>query len=106
MGNALVNAPRTVRRGTTFEIKTLIQHPMETGFRPGANGQIIPRNIIRLFTCTYNDVEVFRLDLSPAIAANPFIAFFTVATDSGTLRLRWSGDNGFSAEETVPITVE
>jgi sulfur-oxidizing protein SoxZ len=106
MGNALINVPRTVKRGEVFQIKTLISHPMETGFRPGANGQLIPRNIIQRFTCTYNGVEVFRLKLSPAIAANPFISFFTVAAESGTIALRWTGDNGFSAEETVQITVE
>ena len=38
MANALINMPRTVKRGEAFEIKTLISHPMETGFRPGANG--------------------------------------------------------------------
>ncbi len=105
MGNALINVPGTVKRGEAFEIKALIAHPMETGFRAGTNGTLIPRNIIQRFTCTYNDVEVFNLVLSPAIAANPFIAFFTVATESGRLVLRWTGDDGFSAEETVPITV-
>ena len=44
--------------------------------------------------------------LDPAIAANPFIAFHTVATESGTIELKWTGDNGFSATEQVRITVE
>jgi sulfur-oxidizing protein SoxZ len=106
MSNALINVPRTAKRDSIFEIKTLISHRMETGFRAGTNGEMIPRDIIRRFTCTYNDVEVFSLKLSPAIAANPFIAFFTRATESGTIALRWTGDNGFSVEETVAIKVE
>ena len=105
MSHALINVPKAVKRGQVFEIKTLISHRMETGFRPGTNGQLIPRDIIQSFTCSYNGVEVFDLKLSPAIAANPFISFFTVATESGTIALRWTGDNGFSVEETVPITV-
>ncbi len=36
MANVLVNAPKTARRGQAVEIKALILHPMETGFRPGA----------------------------------------------------------------------
>ena len=40
------------------------------------------------------------------MSANPFIAFSTVATESGTLTLTWTGDNGFSATETAKITVE
>ena len=58
------------------------------------------------FWCSYNGVEVFRADLSPAIAANPFITFFTVATESGTLEFKWIGDNGFSETATATITVE
>ena len=30
--------------------------------------------------------EIFRMDLSPAIAANPFVSFFAVATESGKIR--------------------
>ena len=106
MSHALINVPRTVRRGQVFEIKTLISHRMETGFRPAANGELIPRDIIQRFSCLYNGVEVFGVQLSPAIAANPFISFSTVATESGTIALRWTGDNGFAVEETVAITVE
>jgi sulfur-oxidizing protein SoxZ len=105
MSHALINVPKAVKRGQVFEIKTLISHRMETGFRAGTNGQLIPRDIIERFTCTYNGVEVFNLKLSPAIAANPFISFFTVATESGTIVLRWTGDNEFAVEESVPITV-
>jgi sulfur-oxidizing protein SoxZ len=105
MAKALIRVPKTVRRGQVFEVRTLIQHPMETGYRPGTNGTIIPRNIIQEFLCTYNGVEVFRMEMSPAIAANPHVAFHTVATESGVLYFRWTGDNGFLVEETAPITV-
>ena len=106
MPRALIIVPATAKRGVIIEIKTLISHPMESGYRVGTNGALIPRDIITLFTCTYNGQEIFRAELSPAIAANPFIAFFTTATESGTLAFRWSGDNGFSATETAVITVE
>ncbi len=106
MSHALISVPKAVKRGQVFEIKTLISHRMETGFRADAKGQLVPRDIIQRFTCTYNGVEVFNLKLSPAIAANPFISFFTVATESGTIALRWTGDNGFAVEETVSIKVE
>ena len=106
MARVLINVPARAKRGEVIELKTLISHPMESGYRVGPNGALIPRDIITLFTCTYNGEEIFRAELSPAIAANPFIAFFTTATESGTLAFRWSGDNGFSATETAVITVE
>jgi sulfur-oxidizing protein SoxZ len=106
MASVLVNIPKKAKKGEIFEIKSLISHVMETGFRPGTNGRIIPRNIIEHFTCSYNGVEIFRMTLSPAIAANPFIAFSTVATESGAIVLKWTGDEGFAAEETAMIVVE
>ncbi len=103
---ALINVPAKARRGEIIEIKTLIAHPMETGFRVGLNGALIPRNIITTFRCTYDGEEIFRAEFSPAIAANPFLTFFTVAAATGTIELQWEGDDGFSATESAPITVE
>ena len=106
MASALINVPPRARRGEIIEVKTLISHPMETGYRRSQLGTAVPRDIIRLFVCTYNGTEVFRAELHPAIAANPFIQFSTVATESGALAFRWTGDNGFSATESVAITVD
>ena len=106
MARALVNVPKTAKRGEVIAIKTLISHVMETGFRPSATGVPIPRDIINQLVCSYNGTEIFRAELHPAIAANPFFVFTTVATESGTLSFEWTGDNGFSASETAKITVE
>ena len=106
MASALINVPARAKRGEVVEIKTLISHVMETGYRRTQLGEPIPRDIIQLFVCTYNGREVFRAELHPAIAANPFIAFSTVAVESGTLTFQWTGDNGFSVTESARITVE
>lgn len=106
MARPLINVPPKVRRGEVFEIKTLISHIMETGFRFTTTGERIPRDIITLFSCSYNGEEIFRADLYPAISANPFIAFSTVATESGTLEFKWIGDNGFAETATAKIMVE
>ena len=106
MARALIKVPPKAPRGEVIEIKTLISHIMETGFRRDNVGKPIPRNIITQFTCTYNGEEIFRADLHPAIAANPFISFFTVATESGTIAFEWSGDNGFHETGSAKIAVE
>jgi len=105
MARVAVSVPAQARRGEIIEIKTLAGHPMETGFRRTQFGELIPRDIITRFTCAYNGVEVFRADLHPAVAANPLIAFTTVAVESGTLEFRWTGDNGFSAAQSAAITI-
>jgi sulfur-oxidizing protein SoxZ len=106
MASALINVPAKAKRGEIIEIKTLMSHIMETGYRRTASGEIIPRNIITSFTCRYNGAEIFRADLFPAIAANPFITFFTVATESGKFDFDWIGDNGFAESASASITVE
>ena len=106
MANALINVPPRAKRGEIIEIKTLISHTMETGFRRTQLGALIPRDIIRRLVCTYNGTEVFRAELHPAISANPFIVFSTIAVESGSLEFQWTGDNGFSVTQSAPILVE
>ena len=106
MARALIHVPPTAKRGDVIEIKTLISHVMETGYRIGVTGQPIPRDIIEDFVCTYNGEEVFRAKLYPAIAANPFISFFTIATESGTIAFSWTDQHGATQVQTAAITVE
>ena len=106
MASALVNVPKKAKRGDVIEIQTLSSHVMETGFRHTTTGEPIPRDIITSFVCTYNKEEIFRADLYPAFAANPFIVFSTVATESGTIEFVWQGDNWFSVTQSARIVVE
>ena len=106
MTQALVNVPAKAKRGEVIEIKTLISHPMETGYRHDTNGAPIPRDIIHTFVARYNGEEVFRADLHLAIAANPFITFFTLASESGVIELTWTPDHGEPVTQKANITVE
>ena len=106
MPSALINVPKKAKRGEIIEIKTLMSHIMETGYRHTVDGKVVPRDIITSFACRYNGVEVFRADLFPAIAANPFITFFTVATESGKFDFEWIGDKGFAETASASITIE
>jgi len=40
------------------------------------------------------------------LCPNPFVTFYTVATASGTIDFKWTGDNGFAADASAKITVE
>jgi sulfur-oxidizing protein SoxZ len=106
MARALINVPSKAKRGDIIQIKALVSHVMETGYRHTTMGVRIPRDIINLFVCTYNGDEIFRAELFPAITANPFLSFFTVATESGTIAFNWTDDEGNTQTESVAITVE
>lgn len=105
MARTLINVTPNPKQGDVIEIRTLIAHPMETGYRPGDDGKVLPRNLIRRFSCRYDGEEVFAAELFPAVAANPLISFTTIAMRSGTLDFTWEGDNGFLQTEAVVLTV-
>ncbi len=105
MARTLIQVPPTARRGDVVEVRTLIAHTMETGYRAGSDGRTLPRDIIRRFSCRFNDELVFSADLYPAIAANPYIAFALRATVSGKLTFSWEGDNGLAQTESATLTV-
>lgn len=93
------------RRGEVVEVRTLVSHPMETGYRRDTVGARIPRNVLTALVCTYGDREVFRVHLHPAIAANPYIAFSLRAERSGSVHARWEKDGVVLAETSAMLEV-
>ena len=81
MARALINVPKTVKKGEAFEIKVLISHPMESGQRRDATGRPIPRHIINRFTCTYGGESV--LDVSHLREYTDLAAFRALVAESG-----------------------
>ena len=102
---ARIQVPREAKRGEVIEVRILIQHPMETGYRVDHVGKPVPKNAIRTLTCRYNGVEVFRAAMSPGIAANPYLQFYTVAEASGELEFFWTDDAGQQESARQPIVV-
>ena len=105
MVRVLLNVPRQVLRIEPFDVKLLISQPMESGQRRDAVGLAIPRDIINLLVVTYGNEEVLRMDLFPAIAANPFLAFSMTAVASGTLSITFTDDHGVTQSETATVEV-
>jgi len=100
-----ITMPASAKQGSIIEIRAIAQHDMESGFRYTEGGKLIPRDIIRVFTCTYNNVEIFKADFYSGIGANPLIIFTTIATETGTLEFKWVGDGGYEAVNQANITV-
>jgi sulfur-oxidizing protein SoxZ len=105
MPDARVNVPAKVARGEPFEVRILIRHPMETGYRTDDIGKAIPRNVIRTFACRYNGETVFSARLTSGIAANPYLRFFVTARESGELSFEWVDDDGIRGGDRVAVSV-
>ncbi len=97
-----------MRRGEAFEIKVLVSHVMETGYRRTETGIAIPRDILRLLVCSLDGEEIVRTEIRPAIAANPFFAFWARADRAGTATLTCActGDGGYTAAASASVEVD
>jgi sulfur-oxidizing protein SoxZ len=100
-----ISVPAAAKRGELIDVKVLIQHPMETGFRFDVNGSPIAKNVINSLVCRYNGEEVFRAELGSGVAANPYLQFHAVAEASGMFEVEWVDDTGERGKESARIAV-
>jgi len=107
---ARMSWPDRVVAGEVFMVRILVQHPMETGYLQDNEGRTVPRNVIQTLTCHWvgegmPPQEVFRVDPSSGISANPLFEFYLRATRSGELWLRWIDDAGQMGQLRQVLTV-
>ncbi|MDB5527507.1 MAG: SoxZ [Devosia sp.] len=105
MPNTRIRVPKTAKAGDAVEIRAIIQHPMENGFRLDSQGTAIPVEIITDFTCTYDGGEVFSVKLEPGLSANPYFSFYLKATKSGPVDFRWVDQDGTITTATEQLDV-
>lgn len=102
----MIGLPKSAKKGDVVEVKLLLAHPMESGFRADFQGNKIPRDIITEVRCLYLNELVFRAEFFPAVAANPFLGFTFRAVESGTVTFTWVDMEGNESHEVRQITVE
>jgi sulfur-oxidizing protein SoxZ len=99
----LIDLPELPRRGVPFVVRASIAHPMEHGLRSDGYGNVVPRSIVTHFECRIGQELAFAADLFPAIAANPYLAFWLRVEAATVLSFEWIGDNGFAHRETRAV---
>ena len=102
---AILTVPASARVGDVVEIRALAQHPMETGYRRGSDGDLLARDLLRRVECRFEGELVFAADLHAAISANPYLAFHLKLPRAGTLSVSWQGDRGVVHSESARIAV-
>ncbi|MCC6474737.1 MAG: thiosulfate oxidation carrier complex protein SoxZ, partial [Burkholderiales bacterium] len=91
---ARIQLPKDARAGDVIEIRVIVQHAMETGYRYDDAGKLVPRNTIRELICRYDGEEILRVEMSSGVSANPYLQFYTVAKASGVIEFSWVDDAG------------
>ena len=105
MPNTRIRVPKTAKAGNIVEIRAIIQHPMENGFRLNSQGTTIPVDIITDFACSYDGQEVFRVQLEPGLSANPYFSFSLQATQTGPVDFWWRDQDGVVTEASEQLDV-
>ena len=85
---------KIVKVGENVKIKTLAEHEMETGVRSDIiRGIIYPRLIIQSVIAKYNGKIVFKANWFSGVSANPYLAFYITAKESGLIEIEWKDDH-------------
>ena len=85
---------KIVKAGENVKIKTLAEHEMETGVRrDNLTGVIYPRLIIQSVIAKYNGKIVFKANWFSGVSANPYLAFYITAKESGLIEIEWKDDH-------------
>ena len=100
-----LRVPESVKAGEPFEVRVLILHPMENGFRHDAAGRVIPMHIVSRVACNYGGREVFSVDVGTGVSANPYLVFFVRAGKSGELKVEWVDDTGERGSASASVNV-
>ena len=105
MSFARLQWPERIVTGDVVKVRLLVQHPMDTGYLQNLLGHLVPRNIIRVLTCTLGSQEVFRIEPSSGISANPLFEFFVRATETADMRVEWIDDKDIRGSYQQTMTV-
>ena len=105
MAFARIQWPERVLAGDVVKVRLLVQHPMDTGYLQDLLGKLVPRNVIQSLTCTWGQHEVFRVEPSSGISANPLFEFFVRAEQTDEMHVEWTDDRGVkgSLRQTLPV---
>jgi sulfur-oxidizing protein SoxZ len=99
-----IRIPRQARAGEVIEIRTLVEHPMESGIR-GANRTAVPRDMLTRLVVRMNGETVFAADLANGTAANPYHVFFVRVQQTSEFEFTWSDERGRSTRATARVQV-
>ena len=96
---------RIRREGDIADVKMLVFHPMETGYRKNkASGEIVPKHFIQTLQAMHNGATVLEVQWSRSVSRNPFLHFRLRHAKAGdVVSIAWQdnfGETG-SGEETI-----
>lgn len=91
------------RDGVTI-FKSLIRHPMDSGFVKDSDGKLIPAHYIQVVTVEHKGNKVFVADWGPAVSKDPYLEFkFNGGEKGDELTVSWVDNEGQTDSTTAKI---
>jgi sulfur-oxidizing protein SoxZ len=90
--------------GDVADVRVLMAHPMETGQRKDAAGNVVPLHFIQTITAQLNGKPVFQAEVSQAISRNPVFGFKVKGAKVGDkLAITWIDNKGERRTDEVTL---
>jgi len=74
---------RATLQGDVADVRVLMLHPMETGQRRDAKGELVPLHFIQSVVVTHNGKTVLDAQWSQAVSRNPFLGLRVKGAKAG-----------------------
>jgi len=86
---------RAILQGDVADVRVLMLHPMETGQRRDAKGEIVPQHFIQNVLITHNGKTVLDAQWSQAVSRNPFLGLRIKGAKTGDrISVTWVDNKG------------
>jgi sulfur-oxidizing protein SoxZ len=97
---------RAMLQGDTADVRILMLHPMETGQRKDAKGQIVPMHFIQSVVVTHNGKPVLDAQWSQAVSRNPFLGVRVKGAKAGDrISVTWTDNKGDKRTDEATVAV-
>lgn len=95
---------RATLKGDTVDVRVQIEHPMETGMRKNARGELLPLHFVSRLTATLNGRVVFDAHLSQGVSRNPLLGFqVRGAKAADTIGVSWIDNQGNTGSASTTV---
>jgi len=95
---------RATLQGDVADVRILMLHPMETGQRKDAKGDIVPLHFIQNVVVTHNGKVVLDAQWSQAVSRNPFLGLRVKGAKAGDkIGVTWTDNKGDKRSDEAAV---
>jgi sulfur-oxidizing protein SoxZ len=96
---------RATLQGDLADVRILMMHPMETGQRKTAKGELVPAHFIKNVVVTHNGKTVLDAEWTQAVSRNPFLGLRVKGAKVGDkISVTWTDNKGDKRTDEATVT--